>query len=49
LQAALRRERGIGPFARAAAANWGQVYKATAGFQKYDDGWRLTALSPWPF
>lgn len=45
LQAALRKERGIGPFARAATEGWGQVRKATAGFQKYDDGWRLTALS----
>lgn len=45
LQAALRKERGIGPFSRAAAASWGQVNKATAGFQKYDDGWRLAALS----
>ncbi|HEX8721814.1 MAG TPA: hypothetical protein VF736_14360 [Pyrinomonadaceae bacterium] len=45
LQAALRKERGIGPFARDATAGWGQVHKATAGFQKYDDGWRLAALS----
>jgi hypothetical protein len=49
LQAVLRKERGIGPFARAATQGWGEVSKATAGFQKYDDGWRLAALSPWPF
>jgi hypothetical protein len=45
LQAALRKERGIGPFSRAATAGWEEVHKATAGFQKYDDGWRLAALS----
>jgi hypothetical protein len=45
LQAALKKGRGIGPFNRAATRDWSQVYKATASFQKYDDGWRLTAIS----
>lgn len=45
LQAALKKGRGIGPFNRAATRDWSQVYKATASFQKYDDGWRLAAIS----
>lgn len=42
LRQALTRSRGVGPFAGSAALGWGGVQKASASFQKYDDGWRLT-------
>jgi hypothetical protein len=45
LQQALTRSKGIGPFGRAETQGWDQVLKATAGFQKYDDGWRLVSIS----
>lgn len=45
LQQALTESRGIGPFSSSGTQNWEQVFKATAGFQKYDDGWRLVSIS----
>ncbi len=45
LQQALTKSKGIGPFGRAETQGWDQVLKATAGFQKYDDGWRLVSIS----
>lgn len=45
LRDALTKSRGIGPFGRGATQDWSQVNKATADFQKYDDGWRLTSIS----
>lgn len=45
LQQELTRSRGIGSLDRGETRNWDQVLKATAGFQKYDDGWRLVSIS----
>jgi hypothetical protein len=45
LRDALTKSRGIGPFGRSATQGWGQVHMATASFQKYDDGWRLSSIS----
>lgn len=45
LRDALTKSRGVGPFGRAATQDWSLVNKATADFQKYDDGWRLTSIS----
>jgi hypothetical protein len=45
LQDALTKSRGIGPFGRSATQDWSRVNKATAEFQKYDDGWRLASIS----
>jgi hypothetical protein len=49
MQEALRESRGVGPFGRAGTIDWGQTYKATANFQKYDDGWRVVSISSGPF
>jgi hypothetical protein len=45
LQQALTKLRGIGPFSGTGTQDWGRVWEATAGFQKYDDGWRLASIS----
>lgn len=45
LRDALTKSRGVGPFGRGAAQDWSRINKATADFQKYDDGWRLTSIS----
>jgi hypothetical protein len=44
LREALTKSRGVGPFAADATAGWSGVNKASAAFQKYDDGWRLTGI-----
>jgi hypothetical protein len=44
LQEAVTKRRGIGPFGSSSTVNWNEVHKSTAGFQKYDDGWRLTTI-----
>jgi hypothetical protein len=45
LRDALTKSRGVGPFGRDATQDWSRINKATADFQKYDDGWRLTSIS----
>jgi hypothetical protein len=45
LRDALTKSRGIGPFGHSATQDWSRFNKATANFQKYDDGWRLTSIS----
>jgi hypothetical protein len=45
LQQALMKSRGIGPFSGTGTQSWDQVWKSTASFQKYDDGWRLVSIS----
>lgn len=45
LRDALTKSRGIGPFGHSATQDWSRLNKATADFQKYDDGWRLTSIS----
>jgi len=44
LQGELTKTQGIGPFGSSMIVNWNETYKSTAGFQKYDDGWRLTSI-----
>ena len=45
----LAETRGIGPFGSNSTQDWNQTYKATANFQKYDDGWRVTSISSGAF
>jgi hypothetical protein len=45
LREAVSKSKGIGPFGSTATQDWSQINKAVANFQKYDDGWRLTAIS----
>jgi hypothetical protein len=45
MQEALKESRGIGPFGNSGTIGWSQVYKATASFQKYDNGWRVASIS----
>ena len=45
----LTETRGIGPFGGNSTQDWTQTYKATANFQKYDDGWRVTSISSGAF
>lgn len=45
LRDALMKSRGVGPFGRGATQDWSRVNKASADFQKYDDGWRLASIS----
>lgn len=44
LQEELTKTQGVGPFGSSMIVNWNDTYKSTAGFQKYDDGWRLTSI-----
>jgi hypothetical protein len=45
MQEALKETRGAGPFGSAGTIDWSQTYKASANFQKYDDGWRVVSIS----
>jgi hypothetical protein len=45
LRDTLTKSRGVGSFGRGATQDWSRVNNATAEFQKYDDGWRLTSIS----
>lgn len=45
LREVVSKSKGVGPFGSAATQDWSQINKAVANFQKYDDGWRLTAIS----
>jgi hypothetical protein len=45
----LTETRGIGPFGGNSTQDWNQTYKATANFQKYDDGWRVTSINSGAF
>jgi hypothetical protein len=49
VQETLKESRGIGPFGSSGTVDWSQTYKATANFQKYDDGWRATSISSGSF
>jgi non-canonical (house-cleaning) NTP pyrophosphatase len=44
LQEAVTKSQGVGPFGSSSTVNWNEIYKSTASFQKYDDGWRLAAI-----
>ncbi len=44
LREAVATSQGLGPFGSAATRDWSQLHKAAANFQKYDDGWRVTAI-----
>jgi hypothetical protein len=49
LRGKLSETRGIGPFGGNSTQDWNQTYKATANFQKYDDGWRVTSITSGAF